>query len=160
MIRSMIVQCTRVQRFASRGALYFSLLALVVLAGCGTAAGATTGGTTGAAPTATTAPTTPAATATPSTPANATTVTITGASGNFAFQPASVTVKAGATVMWVNNSNVAHTTTSDSSSAVSWDSSAISTGGGSFSFVFSKPGTYTYHCSFHPFMHGTIVVTA
>ena len=108
----------------------------------------------GASPTATSAP---AATAT--TPANATTVKITGASGNFSFQPASVTIKVGSAVTWVNNSNVPHTATSDSGSAVSWDSSAISTGGGSYSFTFTKPGTYAYHCSFHPFMHGVIVVT-
>jgi plastocyanin len=42
---------------------------------------------------------------------------------------------------------------------VSWDSSAIQTGGGTFSFTFTKAGTFTYHCNFHPSMHGTIVVT-
>ncbi len=158
MIHSMIRQSTRRPLRASRSALYVSLFALVVLAGCATTTGTPTSGTSGTAPTATTAATAPAATATATTPTNATTVTITGANGNYAFQPASVTVKAGATVMWVNNSNVAHTSTSDSGSAVTWDSSAISTGG-NFSFVFSTPGTYTYHCSIHPFMHGTIVVT-
>jgi plastocyanin len=100
----------------------------------------------------------PAATSTTSA-ANATTVKIIGASGNYSFQPASVTVKVGDTVMWVNNSSAPHTSTSDTGSGVTWDSSTIATGGGSFSFVFSKPGTYAYHCSFHPFMHGVIVVT-
>ena len=28
----------------------------------------------------------------------------------------------------------------------------------SFSFTFAKPGTYTYFCSVHPHMTGTIVV--
>lgn len=150
----LILQCTRRERVPSRSALYVSLLALALLAGCATTGGASTGGGGGASPTATSAP---AATAT--TPANATTVKITGASGNFSFQPASVTIKVGSAVTWVNNSNVPHTATSDSGSAVSWDSSAISTGGGSYSFTFTKPGTYAYHCSFHPFMHGVIVVT-
>ncbi|HEY7974147.1 MAG TPA: plastocyanin/azurin family copper-binding protein [Ktedonobacterales bacterium] len=158
----MMMKCTRVSRLTSRGALYVSLLALVILAGCATTSGTTTGGTTtggtsSAAPTATTAP---AATATTATGGSVTMVKIIGASGNYSFSPASVTVKVGDTVTWTNNSNVPHTSTSDSSSAVSWDSSAISTGGGTFSFVFTKAGTYTYHCSFHPFMHGTIVVTA
>lgn len=148
------VQCTRRARLTSRNALYVSLLALAALAGCAPTGGATPGGNSGAAPTATSAP---AATAT--SPANATTVKIIGASGNYSFQPASVTIKAGSTVMWVNNSNVPHTSTSDSGSAVAWDSSVISSGGGSYSFTFSKPGTYAYHCSFHPFMHGVIVVT-
>ena len=158
MFHAILVKCTRVTHLTSRSALYVSLLALAVLAGCastsGTTSGTTTGGTSSAAPTATTAP---AATAT--TAVNATSVKIIGASGNYSFSPASVTVKVGDTVTWTNNSNVPHTTTSDASSAVAWDSSAIDTGGGTFSFVFTKAGSYTYHCSFHPFMHGTIIVT-
>jgi plastocyanin len=164
MFHAILVKCTRVTHLTSRSALYVSLLALALLAGCATTAGSpsgpagggsTGGGTSSATATATTAP---AATAT--TAVNATSVKIIGASGNYSFSPASVTVKVGDTVTWTNNSNVPHTATSDSSSAVAWDSSAIDTGGGTFSFVFTKAGTYTYHCSFHPFMHGTIVVTA
>jgi plastocyanin len=30
--------------------------------------------------------------------------------------------------------------------------------GGSWSYTFTTPGTYTYHCSPHPFMKGTVVV--
>lgn len=135
-----------------------ALVALVALAACG---GGASAANSGPAATATTAPAaTTAPTATASVPANATTVKITGAAGNYSFQPASVTIKAGSTVVWVNDSGVVHTATSDSGDAVTWDSSVISTGGGSFSFVFTKPGTYPYHCSFHSFMHGTIVVTS
>ncbi len=154
-VTRLILQCTHKWPLTSRTRLYVPLLALAILAGCASTGGTTTsGGGSSASPTATSAPT-----ATATTNANATTVKIIGASGNYSFQPASVTIKVGSTVMWVNNSSVPHTSTSDSGSAVTWDSSAISTGGGSYSFTFSKPGTYAYHCSFHPFMHGVIVVT-
>jgi plastocyanin len=35
----------------------------------------------------------------------------------------------------------------------------ITPSGGTFSFTFMQPGTYTYHCTVHPYMKGTIVVT-
>jgi len=149
---------SRMRRLASHAALLISVVAVVALAGCGATAAASTGGAT-SAPTATTAPA-PQATATAATiPANATTIKITGAGGSFAFQPSSVTVKAGSTVVWINDTGTPHTSTSDSGDAVTWDSSAIGASGESYSMVFSKPGTYPYHCAFHPFMHGTIIVT-
>lgn len=148
--------CSLATTLVSRGALLVSLVALAALAGCG---GTTTATDTGGfvSPTAT-ASSAPAVTATSTIPANATTIKISGAPGAYMFAPSTVTVTVGSTVVWMNDSGVAHTSTSDSADAVSWDSSVISAGGGSFSFVFSKAGTYTYHCSYHPYMHGTIVV--
>lgn len=158
MLRALFDKCTPLARMASRGGLYVSLLAMVTLAAC-----ATTGGANNNSPTATVAPAAPTATAaapTATTNPPAATIKIVGASfSSFGFSPGSVTIKVGDTVEWINNSSVAHTSTSDSGSAVSWDSSAIQSGGGTFSFTFTKAGTYTYHCSFHPSMHGTIVVT-
>jgi plastocyanin len=157
MLRALLVKCTPLARMASRGGLYVSLLAMVTLAACGAASG-----TTNNTPTATVAPAATATTAAPTATSNppAATVKIVGASfSSFGFSPSSVTVKVGDTVEWINNSTVAHTSTSDSGSAVSWDSSAIQSGGGTFSFTFTKAGTFTYHCNFHPSMHGTIVVT-
>lgn len=161
MLRALINKCTPLARTMSRGGLYVSLVAvfgMVMLAGCATTSGAANTTPTDtpapAAPTATTAP--PTATSNPP----AATVKIVGASfSTYGFSPGSVTVKVGDTVEWVNNSTVPHTSTSDSGSALSWDSGAIDTGGGTFSFTFTKAGTYTYHCSFHASMHGTIVVT-
>ncbi len=73
----------------------------------------------------------------------------------FAFGPDVVTVPVGATVTWVNRENgVPHTTTSDDGV---WKSGTLSPGEG-FSFTFDRPGTYTYFCSIHPNMKGTIVV--
>lgn len=78
---------------------------------------------------------------------------------DFAFQPATLTILAGTTVTWTNRDGPAHTTTSDGIGAMSWDSSAL-TQGQSYSVTFTHPGTFTYHCSFHPLMMGTVVVQA
>ncbi|MDE3230655.1 MAG: cupredoxin domain-containing protein [Chloroflexota bacterium] len=146
-------------RLAVPGALIFALVGLLALAGCGTT---TAGGNSSTppppAPTATTAPAQPTATSAGS--GNTVTVKIIGASGNYSFSPASVTVKVGDTVMWVNDTAVPHTSTSDSGAAMTWDSSSISNGGGTFSMAFTKAGTFAYHCAFHPFMHGKVIVTA
>jgi plastocyanin len=66
-----------------------------------------------------------------------------------------MTISVGTTVTWKNGSAVAHTATSDD--GTSFDSGAIAAGG-SFSFQFTKAGSYAYHCDIHPYMKGTIVV--
>jgi plastocyanin len=53
---------------------------------------------------------------------------------------------------------VTHTTTSDNGDPASWNQTLAP--GATFSFTFTKPGTYTYHCAIHAFMTGTIIVTA
>jgi plastocyanin len=73
---------------------------------------------------------------------------------NFAFAPASISVAAGSTVTWTNKDAVAHTSTSD---ATGWDSGALAQNA-SFSHKFDTPGTFTYHCLFHPNMTGTVTV--
>ncbi len=77
---------------------------------------------------------------------------------NFAFSPSAITIKAGTSVTWINQDGTDHTVESDPGSAVTFASRNLPDGG-SFSFSFSKPGTYTYHCSIHPSMTGTITVT-
>ena len=72
----------------------------------------------------------------------------------FAFNPASVTVSVGTKVTWTNNDSVAHSATADDGS---FQSNAIQPGS-SFSFTFTKAGTFTYHCEFHPNMTATITV--
>jgi len=73
---------------------------------------------------------------------------------NFMFAPASVTVKAGTTVTWVNLDDEPHTVFSD---AGLFRSSALDTQE-RFSFKFDKAGTYHYLCTIHPRMVGTVVV--
>lgn len=78
-------------------------------------------------------------------------VTIQG----FAFSPAKITVTPGTKVTWTNKDSVAHTVTSDNNS---WTDSGSVGNGSHFSVTFSKPGTYTYHCSIHPSMVASVVV--
>lgn len=134
------------------------VICALALAGCGTS---TTAGTTGAAPTATTAPTNtvPAPTNTPNTPTGPqAAISITSGSAGFAFSPDTMTVKAGTTVTWTNKTGAPHTVTSDSGDPASFNGSVG--GGATFSFTFTTPGTYQYHCSIHPNMTATITVTA
>ena len=74
---------------------------------------------------------------------------------NFAFGPQVVTVKAGTTVHWTNNDTEAHTVTSMTGA---FNSPVLQPGAG-YSFTFTKPGTYSYHCTIHPFMTATVVVS-
>jgi plastocyanin len=76
---------------------------------------------------------------------------------NFAFEPSTLTVKTGTTVTWVNNDGASHTIVSDTGSTASFSSDPFATGA-SYTFTFTQPGTYPYHCSIHPTMKGEIIV--
>jgi plastocyanin len=72
---------------------------------------------------------------------------------DFAFGPVDVTIAAGGTVTWTNADNQAHTATSSGN----FDTGSIAAGD-SASVTFDEPGTFTYICSFHPFMTATVTV--
>lgn len=74
---------------------------------------------------------------------------------DFTFGPGTITVSAGDTVTWTNSDSAPHTVTSDSGGELA---SGTIAAGGTFSHTFTTPGTYTYHCNFHPRMTGTILV--
>ena len=74
---------------------------------------------------------------------------------SYSFQPATLNVPAGTTVTWHNQDNVQHTVTSDVQDL--FDSGTIATGK-KFTYTFQAPGSYSYHCSIHPGMKGTIIV--
>jgi amicyanin len=75
---------------------------------------------------------------------------------NFKFGPRTLTVTAGTKVTWTNDDAVAHSVNFSSGkiNSKTLDQHA------KFSHTFTTPGTYKYICAIHPFMHGTIVVTA
>ncbi len=91
------------------------------------------------------AATTPAASATPGLVA----VRIV----DFAFDPATVTIPVGTTVIWTNT-GVEHTTTSSDNV---WGSDVLARGD-SFRYQFTRPGTYPYICGLHPDMQATVIV--
>jgi plastocyanin len=93
------------------------------------------------------------AAATSTTAAAPNTITI----DNFAFAPKSMTVSPGATVTVKNNDSTAHTLTANNKS---FDTGGINAGGSKTFTAPTKPGTYAYICTIHPFMKGTLVVKA
>ena len=75
---------------------------------------------------------------------------------NFAFNPSTITIPKGTTVVWTNNDSVPHTVTS--SAGMGFDSGTLNQGA-IFSRIFNDVGTFSYGCSIHPAMKGTIIVT-
>lgn len=73
---------------------------------------------------------------------------------NYAFQPVTLTVRAGTKVTVSNSDQTAHTATARSGA---FDSGTVNPGK-SASFTVTKPGVYHYYCQFHAFMSGTIKV--
>jgi plastocyanin len=108
------------------------LTVLVLVAACGSSGDTTTTGTPG------------------TTGSGGAQVTIK----DFAFDPTSVTIKAGESVTWTNQDSAGHTVAGDNNEFESGDLAK----GASFRFTFDKAGTYTYHCGIHPTMKGTVVV--
>jgi len=72
---------------------------------------------------------------------------------DFKFAP--LAVKAGTTVTWVNRDDEPHTVVSDTGL---FRSGGLDTNE-SFSYRFDKPGTYQIHCTIHPRMVATVVVS-
>jgi plastocyanin len=75
---------------------------------------------------------------------------------DFHFTPGATTVHVGETVTWTNDGPSSHTATARNGG---FDTGVLAKGA-SASHTFTQPGTYTYYCKIHPFMHGTIVVLA
>ena len=75
---------------------------------------------------------------------------------NYSFHPATLTVKKGDIVTWVNADGDVHTIKS-SDGPEAFGSAALDSGD-RFKHTFQHTGTYHYICSVHPYMHGVIVV--
>jgi plastocyanin len=73
-----------------------------------------------------------------------------------AYDPKTVSVKVGDSVQWVwQDSASQHTVTANDGSF----DSGLCNQGATFSFTFSKAGTFNYHCTIHAAMLGTVTVS-
>jgi len=73
---------------------------------------------------------------------------------NLAFNPSSIEVAKGATVIWTNKDSYIHIVALDNGA---FSSDMIYTGR-TASYTFNATGTYPYHCAIHTSMKGTIIV--
>jgi plastocyanin len=72
-----------------------------------------------------------------------------------AFNPGTITVAVNTTVTWTNKDGTAHTVTSNTPGL--FDSGSISVNG-TYPHMFSTVGTFSYKCTIHPSMVGSVVV--
>jgi plastocyanin len=72
---------------------------------------------------------------------------------NMQFSPATLRLRPGDQVVWINKDPVPHTVTA----AGAFDSGSLAPGK-SWQITMSKRGRYAYHCNFHPIMKAVLVV--
>ena len=76
---------------------------------------------------------------------------------NYKYSPAALTIKVGTKVTWTNMDTAPHTVTV-SSGPVKFASPNLQKGE-SYTYTFTKAGTYSYYCAVHPDMKATVTVT-
>jgi amicyanin len=74
---------------------------------------------------------------------------------DFEYSKPKITIKVGTKVRWTNRDDMEHNATSSKKGG---PRGALLAKGKSYTWTAKKTGTFTYHCSPHPFMEGTIVV--
>jgi plastocyanin len=78
--------------------------------------------------------------------------------GDNFYKPKDLTIKRGQSISWRNQGAVAHTVTSDTDSAVKFDSGTVEPGG-VYALKPNTAGKITYHCTIHgKVQSGTITV--
>ncbi|WP_170311758.1 cupredoxin domain-containing protein [Sulfitobacter sabulilitoris] len=73
---------------------------------------------------------------------------------NMAFQPASLSIRPGDSVTWVNRGLSRHTVTGTQGR---WNTGVLPPGSAA-TVTFTELGTHAYFCSIHPSMKGRIIV--
>jgi len=73
------------------------------------------------------------------------------------FHPAELTVAVGDTIVWINRDIVPHTATANGGDHTKWDTGAL-TQDNTGRYVARRAGVVRYSCTFHPTMHGKLIV--
>jgi plastocyanin len=79
------------------------------------------------------------------------------------FSPANITVKSGTLVTWINNDTVSHEVGANPypshATLPQFDSGKMPVApGSSYSYTFTKSGTFGYHDHLNPTLHGQVTV--
>ena len=74
---------------------------------------------------------------------------------DFAFNPRTITIQKGESIIWTNEDSVKHSIVSDSGNEIASDSISK---GEIYEHTFNNVGTYSYYCGIHPSMKGEVVV--
>ena len=74
---------------------------------------------------------------------------------NYMFGPGDIKIKVGTIVTWTNHDSVRHNIVSDDNMMP--DGKLIAKDE-TYTYTFTKAGTYKYHCAPHQYMHGSVVV--
>jgi plastocyanin len=83
------------------------------------------------------------------------TISMVGNLASQSFSPNPTTMRVGQTVAWKNADSIAHDATQD---AGRFATTTVNAGATSAPITMSTAGTFTYHCTIHPGMVGTITV--
>ena len=86
---------------------------------------------------------------------------------DFLFSPDTARILTGRPVRWTNAGSQSHSVVSDTPSqfnsgtlsSAGADSTGTPYAGTTYDRVFASPGTFPYHCSFHPQMKGVVIVS-
>jgi plastocyanin len=82
------------------------------------------------------------------------------------YTPDTISIAVGTPVRWTNEGGSSHSVTADGGTFNSGtmsgpgnDGYGNPTAGATYTRTFSTQGTFAYHCSVHPTMHGAVIVT-
>jgi plastocyanin len=84
------------------------------------------------------------------------TISMVGDRGNQSYSPNPTTMRVGQTVAWKNNDSTDHNALEDAGERFA--TGTVSPGATSSPRMMNAAGSFTYHCTIHPGMVGTLVV--
>ena len=76
---------------------------------------------------------------------------------DYEFSEPTITIKSGDSIEWAQKGQYPHTVTS-TEGPESFESSIMRNQGETFSYTFTRRGTYRYKCDVHPVMSGVVIV--